>query len=412
MSAAVVIYTSGSTGEPKGVVHSHASLSTMAFARSRVKVYWNYGSSETLMVLVGCVNEGGILNSGHALQCCRCYLVSDDGLPVTPREASQLIIKSHTNFIGYLRDGKVHASKRGLGCYLVGRLNYQLKILGQRFKPEEVENKLLPALGNVKELAVTVATLKGNVSRPALVVLVILKQPSITDRHSIALSESSFKYLVQALPSYMIPIRGLSVDKLLRLPNGKLNRRSLISLAEQGTLTELIDLRPTTKRRLQDYDVTVADMIALVWANVLGLEVKAINSTSSFFLLGGNSLYTLRVCKELRAVGVLLLISDFFLYPTLEAIVHLVAAQSRPQPNEPQRLPPRSQSVAQVDANELFAIAAEQCGVDERLIEEVFLCTPMQAALMTLSEVQDGTYVTEHIFRLQRTWTKTAFLRA
>ncbi|KAF4772823.1 Male sterility, NAD-binding [Colletotrichum scovillei] len=504
-SPAVVIYTSGSTGEPKGVVHSHASLSTMAFAvgnalrlgpaernllfpsfgwashgledtitrfaatrttlpssvlgimgvtavpsltglvlagepmrpdlvdswSSRLKIYWNYGSSETLMVLVGSVNEGDMMNSGHALQCCRCYLVDDGGLPVLPGKAGQLVVESYTNFMGYLREGKVHPSERSSGCCPIvrsgdlflqdirnatfthkGRLDCQLKISGQRFEPQEVENKLLSALENVKELAVTVAILKENSSRPALVVLVVLEQPSATKKASLTLSESSFTNLVQTLPSYMIPVGGLSVGKLPRLPNGKLDRRSLVSLAEQRTLAELIDMRPTTDCQLQEYDVAVADKIALVWANVLGLEVAAIKPTSSFLLLGGNSLSALRVCKELRAAGIMSSISDFFLHPTLKAIVQLVAERSTPQSDKARGPPLRNQFVADVNADELLSMASEQCGVSEKLIEEVFPCTPMQAALMTLGEVQDGAYIAEHAFRLPRTWAKTDFLRA
>ncbi|KAK1492898.1 HC-toxin synthetase [Colletotrichum abscissum] len=528
-SPAVVIYTSGSTGEPKGVVHSHASLSTMAFAvgnalrlgpaernllfpsfgwavnlidtfstlvsggclciptdleksqgledtitrfaatrttlpssvlgimdatavpsltglvlagepmrpdlvdswSSRLEIYWNYGSSETLMVLVGSVNEGDIMNSGHALQCCRCYLIDDGGFPVLPGKAGELVVESYTNFMGYLREGKVHPSERSSGCCPVvrsgdlflqdirnstfthqGRLDCQLKISGQRFEPQEVENKLLSALENVKELAVTVAILKENSSRPALVVLVVLEQSSVTKKASLTLSESSFTNLVQTLPSYMIPVGGLSVGKLPRLPNGKLDRRSLVSLAEQKTLAELIDLRPTTGSQLQEYDVAVADKIALVWANVLGLEVAAIDPTSSFLLLGGNSLSALRVCKELRAAGIMSSISDFFLHPTLKAIVQLVAQRRTPQSDKVRRPPQGNQSVANVNADELLLMAAEQCGVSEKLIEEVFPCTPMQAALMTLSEVQDGAYIAEHAFRLPRTWAKTDFLRA
>ncbi|OHE98101.1 hypothetical protein CORC01_06615 [Colletotrichum orchidophilum] len=103
---------------------------------------------------------------------------------------------------------------------LCGRLDCQLKISGQQFEPREVKNKLLSALGNFKELAVTVATLKGNASRPALVVLVVLDQSSVMGKASLTLSESSFE--------------------------------------KQRTLAELIDLRPTAESQLQEYDVAVA----------------------------------------------------------------------------------------------------------------------------------------------------------
>jgi amino acid adenylation domain-containing protein len=527
---AIVIFTSGSTGEPKGVVHSHASLSTMAVAVGKaldltsdvrnflfpsfgwavniidsfstlaaggclcipteaekshsledtisrfnatrttlpssvlrimspstvptltrivvagepmrsdvalawaphVELYWNYGSSETMMVLAGktAEQEPAALNAGHPLACCRCSIVDDTGMGVPPGKAGQLMVESHTNFMGYLRDGKIcrpekehnsHPVVVGSGDLFAqpapnaalvhhGRIDSQLKIAGQRFEPQEVEEKLSLALADVKELAVTVATLKDNARGPALVVVVALERKSTGDHPSETRLKCSFELLVQTLPRYMIPIGALEVDKLPRLHNGKLDRKVIVQLAEQHPVTDLMDLRPPRKESPRDHDIALATQVAVVWAKVLGSDVADIKPSSSFFLLGGNSLYAIRACKELRRIGVLLSMSDFFLHPTLGEMVRLIMEQDKSRSPEPSN--PLRSTRAELPGNcpeGLFSTAARECAVDESLIEDVYPCTAMQTALMTLSEMHEGTYVAGHTFYLPPSWTRPVF---
>lgn len=526
---ALVIFTSGSTGEPKGVVHSHASLSTMALAVGKgldltgdernflfpsfgwavntidsfstlaaggclcmpteaeksqgvedaicrfratrttlpasvlgimepssvptirsivlagepmqpglveswiphVSLYWNYGSSEAMMVLAGKVtatHKGSQLNSGYALASCRCYIVGDGGNELLPGRAGQLVVEGHSNFMGYLRDGNMYHSELGRsGCSIVrsgdlfeqhvgtgafvhrGRIDSQLKISGQRFEPQEVENKMWSALTGVKELAVTVATLMGNARGPALVVAVVLEHHD--DASSSSPLQCAFQQLVETLPTYMIPVGALRVDHLPRLHNGKLDRRGVKALAERQSVDQLLDLRPLAESETSHESMILTNKFALVWAKVLGLPTEEIKHSSGFFLLGGSSLYAMRACRELRKVGIPMSISDFFLHPTLGGMVRLAASRDQDHPEVEQLIKDRL-PIPEVAAGELYQIAAEQCKVDKGQIENVYPCTPMQAALMTLSEVQKGAYVAEHRFQLPKSWTRTAFAHA
>ncbi|KAF9769432.1 hypothetical protein IL306_013149 [Fusarium sp. DS 682] len=395
---------------------------------SRVAIYWNYGSSETLMVLAGVIidHSADFLNAGFPISCCRCYIEDDSGGLAPDGVSGQLVIESHTNFIGYIEQGKVcmvgHDSnpssvvrsgdafeRSGPHSTFVhrGRMDAQLKILGQRFDPLEVETELCRSVQNVKDLAVTVATLQGNSRGPAVVVLVVLDQAS-----SIRNLKCDHSSLKQALLSYMVPIGALQVDELPRLSNGKLDRRGVASLAQKGAMSELFDLRPSHRDRPNNSDAELTKEMTRVWANVLELPVEEIRPSSSFFLLGGNSIDAMRACKELRQTGINASASDFFLNPTLGAMVSLIETRIKLRSTSLEQESPAQTSVPKVAASELHELAIEQCKVDASLVEDIYPCTPMQASLMTLSEVQEGAYIAEHSFQLPQSWSEEGFVDA
>jgi len=153
---------------------------------------------------------------------------------------------------------------------LSGRVDFQVKIHGNRIEMGEIENRLLTH-GSVKETVVT-AREDENHDRYLCAFVVAAPGKKITAK---ALRE----YLAQDLPRYMIPAYFIFLRELPLSSHGKVDRTMLPDPKapgmEQGTAYEPpVDL--------------VEEKIANTWKQLLQLDQVGVNS--NFFDLGGNSL--------------------------------------------------------------------------------------------------------------------------
>jgi amino acid adenylation domain-containing protein/FkbM family methyltransferase len=102
-------------------------------------------------------------------------------------------------------------------------------------------------------------------------------------------SQDLREYLGEKLPDYMIPSVFVMLDALPLTPNGKIDRRALPAPKDVQREAEQVMAEPRTP---------VEELIAGVWAKVLGAERVGINS--NFFDLGGHSLLATQVITRLR----------------------------------------------------------------------------------------------------------------
>ncbi|MFF3558411.1 amino acid adenylation domain-containing protein, partial [Streptomyces tsukubensis] len=153
----------------------------------------------------------------------------------------------------------------------LGRTDDQVKIGGVRIEPGEVEAALQrhPA---VDSAAIVIRPVRGG--EPSLVAFVTGDRDRCGDLRS---------HLRTQLPRAMVPSAVLFVDRLPLLPNGKLDRRTLLSL--EGTPDALPDATAAPRNALER-------SIARVWSQVLATERVGIHD--GFFSLGGNSLAATR----------------------------------------------------------------------------------------------------------------------
>lgn len=102
----------------------------------------------------------------------------------------------------------------------IGRVDHQLKVLGHRVEPGEVDETLAGILdgGN----AVTVPVVLGGVTRLVTYVDVQAEVGELLD------------HLRERLPAHFVPERIIVLDELPRTPNGKWDRPRLIRLAQDG----------------------------------------------------------------------------------------------------------------------------------------------------------------------------------
>ncbi|MDX6741628.1 non-ribosomal peptide synthetase [Actinocorallia sp. A-T 12471] len=159
-----------------------------------------------------------------------------------------------------------------------GRLGDQVKILGFRVEPSEIE-AVLAAHPGVADVAVVGHEVEpGNRRLVAYLV-----------RASFDWETPELRDLVAAsLPQYMVPSAFVVVDALPVTSNGKLDRRALPEP----------DFRPATAYRAPT--TTTEEILCTLYAEVLG--VGRVGVDHSFFHLGGQSLLAMRLISRIKSM--------------------------------------------------------------------------------------------------------------
>jgi amino acid adenylation domain-containing protein len=185
----------------------------------------------------------------------------------------------------YGRDGVIE---------LLGRLDNQTKIRGNRVEPDEVA-AVLVRHAQVRQAIVRV--LSDPKGEAALVAYVIARD--VSDGELIA-------HVRAQLPSYMAPSAIVRLASLPLSSNGKIDRGALPSPAWRAP-QERVARRPVTATESE---------LAAAWSELTGEQVD--DADAHFFEVGGDSLRALRLASVVRSrLGVELPVRTVFEYPVL-----------------------------------------------------------------------------------------------
>jgi amino acid adenylation domain-containing protein len=210
----------------------------------------------------------------------------------------------------------------------LGRVDAQVKIRGYRVEPGEIEARLLehPSVraavvlaretaAGEKCLVAYVVPVPGD-SRPAARSMEDLgaEPPSLNDEPPAVCGPELRQFLKQRLPEYMVPSAIMFLEALPLTRNGKLDRRALSSVDQDGTEREAGFVAPRTP---------VEEALAAIWAEVLGQERVGVHD--NFFELGGHSLLATQVITRIaRAFNVELSLRRLFEVPTVAGLTLLI----------------------------------------------------------------------------------------
>lgn len=270
-----------------------------------------------------------VVTIGKSVPNSRAYILNDVLKPVSPGVAGELYLAGSKLARGYLYDEALTMErfiemkpselipdnrlyKTGDLCRwtkneeieFLGRVDQQVKIRGFRIELEEIES----ALESMQAVdAAAAAAVDGGIGQKILVVFVVSQNESVT--------EAEVKsYLSQRLPIYMVPQVVKHLDALPLLPNGKLDRKKLMSLKEDGSSVQgTVVLPPSTdgvnsaRILLQslvgsnsDQQAVILSIIQNEVSSILNLgDPKHVSPDDSFFNLGLDSLSTLEFSSRL-----------------------------------------------------------------------------------------------------------------
>jgi amino acid adenylation domain-containing protein len=200
------------------------------------------------------------------------------------------------------------------GCYrpdgslqILGRCDDQVKIRGVRIEPAEVTAAL--AKHPLIQSCVVVGK-KNDQDEPYLAAYVV------TGGEEKSTIQQLRSYLLEQLPSAMVPSVFVSLDALPLAPNGKIDRRALPEPDYRESEPEQSYIAPRTE---------IESVVAGIWAEVLKLERIGVHN--NFFDLRGHSLLAMQIIsKMLRTLQVELPVRSFFEAPTVAGLAKLIEA--------------------------------------------------------------------------------------
>lgn len=280
---------------PPELIRDHRRLG------SSIRLYNEYGPSEATVwcsvAELATRDKSPEVSIGAPLRGTRIRIENSKGEPLPAGLPGELVIEGPGVFAGYLgtqkdadvKPGSVAYTDRAYasgdlayrtehGLTLLGRIDSQVKVRGQRIECEQVE-ALLTALDPVTAAVVTPIKSVAGASR-----LVAYVETSGENQPE---SGDLIEALRDQLPEAAVPAQIVILDGLPRLPNGKLDRKSLSSRALE---TVAVDA-PTG-------DVNAAAMIRSLMGRIIGAPVES--DTLSFFDAGGDSLSAVRLLEAVN----------------------------------------------------------------------------------------------------------------
>jgi amino acid adenylation domain-containing protein/non-ribosomal peptide synthase protein (TIGR01720 family) len=190
----------------------------------------------------------------------------------------------------------------------LGRLDDQVKIRGFRIELGEIE----AVLGQHPAVQETVVVVREDIpgNKRLVAYLVTKESPALS-------MQELYRFLKQQLPEYMVPSAFVLLDALPLTANGKVDRRVLP--APDTTRPELVGtyVAPRT---------SVEELLAGIWADVLGLEKVGIHD--NFFELGGDSILSIQIVARANQAGLRLTPKQLFGHQTIAELATVAGTTS------------------------------------------------------------------------------------
>jgi amino acid adenylation domain-containing protein len=287
----------------------------------------NYGPTEcTVVTTSGRVNSAAATNGlpaiGRPIRNSQVYILDENLREVPPGTAGEIYVGGANVTRGYRNRPELTAQKfiantfnddpharlyrtgdlarhlpDGEIAYL-GRADEQIKILGYRIEPSEIES----AINRHPAIAASVVVARGsNCTDKRLTAY-------LTMRNGITPSAAELRdFLRTSLPDHMVPAIFAKLETLPLNANGKVDRAALPEPAIENTLRDDEFVAPRTP---------IETRLAKILCSLMNIEEVSVND--NFFLLGGHSLLGTQLIAKIRSTfGVGMALRTLFDAPSI-----------------------------------------------------------------------------------------------
>ncbi|OJD33837.1 nonribosomal peptide [Diplodia corticola] len=296
----------------------------------------------------------------------------------------------------------------------VGRKDSQIKLHGQRTELGEIEAHLLscPDVGN----GLVLFPRAGPFADRLVAVVELHSTPPREEEHgedemelldssgnSLLTSELSKTRdeLARSVPLYMVPGLWVVVKRVPVTSTGKLDRNRVFRWFSETPPTE-------TQMRLARSDATQAHQpetliqreVQKVVATVLKLSPRLVDMSSSILNLGGDSISAMRIVSSLKGIGISTSLHDVLRSPSLYNLSSCSKWISEQLPNNAAKsTSDLFGAVRQGLVDAVMRLSAS--GIDPRLIEDAYPCTPMQKHFLSSQNQNPQAYRCVSIYELE-----------
>ncbi|WP_414620769.1 amino acid adenylation domain-containing protein [Calothrix sp. CCY 0018] len=192
----------------------------------------------------------------------------------------------------------------------LGRIDYQVKIRGNRVELGEIE-ALLEQHPQVRK---TVVVAREDIPNDCRLIAYL-----VADKNATPSLEELRGFIKHKVPEYMLPSTFVVLDALPLTSNGKIDRRALPAPDNQRRDLEKAYEAPNSE---------VERAIAQIWQEILRLERVGVND--NFFDLGGNSILIAQVNNKLREdLHYDISVVEIFQNPTIKSLTNYIKKTSQ-----------------------------------------------------------------------------------
>lgn len=305
------------------------------FSRLGADLFNLYGPTEAAIEVTfwACQRESGLktVPIGYPLPNTQIHVLDSKLRPVLVGEQGELHIGGVQVARGYLNrpdltaerfipdpfsaDPNARLYKTGdLASYLPdgtilyhGRLDYQVKIRGNRVELGEIES----ALARHPRIREAVVIAYESVPGDKRLAAYLITNPG----DGLSLSELR-DFLAAKLPEYMLPATWFMLDSFPLTPSGKVNRRALPTPDR---------VRPNLSETYVAPRNPIEEKLARIWEQVIGLDKVGIHD--NFLELGGDSILSIQITSRINQVGLRLSPAEVLQYQTIAELA-AVASES------------------------------------------------------------------------------------
>ncbi|KAF2207099.1 hypothetical protein CERZMDRAFT_102796 [Cercospora zeae-maydis SCOH1-5] len=219
----------------------------------------------------------------------------------------------------------------------------------------------------------------------------------LDNAHDIGLFSNLQRHLKDNLPAYTAPTYLIPVNRIPLARTGKTDRRMLRRFANTVRRMDVLDLS-AGKEKGGVFVTHAENVLAEVWALILGIHARHVHRDDHFFRLGGDSIAAMRLVTLANRRSFHLTTAQVFQNPTLRGMA-AVASAINDRPLE--SLSPFSLLSCEVNVSDAISAAAGLCNVSTTHIVNMYPCTALQEGLLALTARNPGQYVSRSVLDLQ-----------